>query len=214
MKIKLSLILILLLFPYAIQSQQINPADSKTSELQAQIEAQNNRIQRLDSTITQLKNENSHLKDLAEQDIDHAKSLINVIEIILGFIAVLLAVFTVVGAYAIRELLRQSNQIKQDHRIIKQDWEKIREEIEGLKEASLKEGKDLLEILFYITEGDSKFANNPEEAISLYNKALKIRSDNPEIYAKLGHANLEIGRYNQAISQLDKGYKIASNNST
>lgn len=205
--------LFLFLIPLSLNAQEIkNKAANETSlqNLSSTDERQNILIHKLDSTITHFKNENAHLKELAEQDIDHAKSLINVIEIILGFIAALLAIFTFVGGYYIRKMSRQSNQIKEDHRILKEDWEKTRKEIDNLKEASLKEGKELLQILFYITEGDNYLEFNIDEAIRLYEQALTIRQDNPEIYAKIAHANLTLGRYEQAISQLEKGEKIAS----
>lgn len=212
---KFKIILILILTPIILEAQSSNsnlPSDSISIKFHNIIESQNKTIFKLDSTITHLKNENTHLKELAEQDIDHAKSLINVIEIILGFIAALLTIFTVVGAYYIRKMSRQSTQIKEDHRILKEDWEKTRKEIGELKESSIKEGKELLQILFYITEGDNYLEFNIDEAIRLYEQALAVRQDNPEIYAKIAQANLTLGRYEQAISQLEKGSKIASDN--
>ncbi len=205
MKFKLSLILLILLFPFATRSQQ-------TNQLKATIEAQNSRIQKLDSTITHLKNENAHLKELAEQDIDHAKSLISTTETIVEFIAVLLTIFTLVGGFVIAKMFRQSSQINKDHKVLLEDWEKTRKEIENLKESSMKEGKELLQILFYITEGDNKLNDNPNEAVNLYEKALKIREYNPEVYAKLGYAYSRLGEYDKAIFQLEKGYKIAPSN--
>ena len=212
MKFKFILILFVLLFPFKSQSQQTNLPDSTISNLQSKIEAQNSHINKLDSILTLMKNENAHLKELAEQDIDHAKSLINSTETVVEFIAVLLAIFTVVGGFIIAKMFRQSSQINKDHKMLLGDWEKIRTEIQNLKESSVKEGKELLQILFYVTEGDYQFEDDPEEAISYYQRALKVRGDNPEIYAKLGHANLTLGRYDQAISQLEKGYKIAPDN--
>lgn len=212
MKFKLILIFIVLLLPFKSQSQQTNLPDSSTLDLQSKVEAQGSQIKKLDSTITHLKNENAHLKELAEQDIDHAKSLINTTETVVEFIAVLLAIFSVVGGFIITKMFRQSNQINKDHKVLLDDWEKTRKEIDDLKEASLKEGKELLQILFYITEGDNYLKNDIDESIRLYEQALNIRKDNPEIYAKLGHAKLTLGRYEQAIFQLEEGYKIAPDN--
>jgi len=215
MNFKTFFVLFLLLIPLNLNAQEMTKKvtnDSSFHQLSRSDAKQNLLIHKLDSTITHLKNENTYLKDIAEKDIDHAKSLINSTETIVEFIAVLLAIFTVVGGFIIAKMFRQSSQVNKDHKILLEDWEKTRKEIDDLKEASLKEGKEFLQILFYITEGDNQFENNPEEAINYYKRALKIRDDNPEIYAKLGHANLTLGRYNQAISHLEKGYKIAPEN--
>ena len=208
-------ILFLLLIPLNLNAQDMTKKvtnDSSFQHLSPSDAKQNLLILKLDSTITHLKNENTHLKELAEQDIDHAKSLINMTETIVEFIAVLLAIFTVVGGFIIAKMFRQSSQISKDHKVLLEDWEKTRREIDELKESSIREGKELLQILFYITEGDNQIKNNPEEAINLYKKALAIKENNPEVYVKLGYANVEIGKYDDAISFLQKGVNLDSQN--
>jgi len=214
MKFRFILIFIVLLFPFKSLSQQSNLSDSTVLNLQSNIEAQNSQLKKLDSTIIHLINENAHLKELAEKDIDHAKSLINSTETIVEFIAVLLAIFTVIGGIVITKMFRQSNKISKDHKVLLEDWEKTRQEIDELKEVSLKEGRELLQILFYITEGDNNIDDRPEEAIRNYHEALKIRGNNPEVYSKLGRAYLKLGDFNNSISILEKGNSISAKNTS
>ncbi|HEX9972982.1 MAG TPA: hypothetical protein VGD14_13005, partial [bacterium] len=168
MNFKAFFVLFLLLIPLNLNAQELTnkvSTDSSFQHLSPSDAKQNLLIHKLDSTIAYLKNENVYLKELAEQDIDHAKSLINATETIVELIAVLLAIFTVVGGIVITKMFRQSSQISKDHKVLLGDWEKIRTEIENLKESSKKENKEFLQILFSITEGDNRVDENPEDAI-------------------------------------------------
>lgn len=168
----------------------------------------------MDSTFKQLNTKDEYLQKLAEKDICTAQNLIDVSQTIVELIAVFLAIFSVIGGFLINNLFKQSRLIRREHHILKKEWENARKEIEALKDASIAEGRELLQILFYITEGDTRLYEKTEEAVKFYKEAQKIRDDYPQVYAKLGRAYYILEEYTEAILYLEKGYKLAPKNTS
>ena len=203
----ISLILIL-----CTASIDLISAQTETDSLHKEIKNLKRAISKLDSTINKLQNENQTVIALTEKDINTAQNLINVSQTVTEIIAVMLAIFSVAGGILISRLMKQSRLVRKEHRILKKDWDSSRKEIEKIKETLLKEGKELIQILFYITEGDNRLYEKTEESLEFYKEALKIRDDNPQVYAKLGQAYFYLEEYNDAIINYQKGFQISPNN--
>ena len=137
----------------------------------------------------------------------------SVIEAFLAFISILLAGFTIVGFIEVKKIRDLANKMRLETDSLKKHKEEISKEIINLKSTSIKEGKEILEILFYMTEGDNhKDDGNYEDAINYYKQALKVRKDNPEVYLKLGKLHTHNGEYSKAINFFEKGYNYSQTN--
>lgn len=197
---------------YGRSIPQTTSNDSSLLRLDQMVQMHNERIRRIDSLTNTLRLENSFIAKTAENDLRHSEDLVNIIEIVLAFIGVLIAVFSVIGIIEIRKINEIRSQLTTELQKLRKDREQVISEIENLKQSSLDEGRALLKILFYISEGDNLFDKNPDEAIKLYERALKIRKDNPEIYHKLGITYILMGDYKKSIEFLRHGIDLAPNN--
>lgn len=196
-----------------IFSQQSQIGTPKDSSFVAQYHSLKSQYSRLDSALNRIELENDYIKQLAERDLKNAENLLGTLEIIVEFIALLLAIFAILGVIEIRKINRTRNRLNEEIKRLSRERENALIEIKNIKDSFVKEGKELLQILFYITEGDNSIdSDRLEEAINMYQQALKIKEDNPEIYTKLGYVYVKKGEYSKAISYLEKGYKIAPQN--
>ena len=215
MKIQKSFLLLMIFIQIiCITSTRLKSAESENDSLHQEIQYLKSVISKLDSTINKLQNENQTVIALTEKDINTAQNLINVSQTITEIIAVMLAIFSVVGGILISRLMKQSRQVRKEHRILKKDWNTSRKEIEKIKDTLLKESKELVQILFYVTEGDTRLYEKTEESIEFYKEALKIREDNSEVYAKLGRAYSILGQFNDAKISYEKGLLHSPNNTS
>jgi Flp pilus assembly protein TadD len=210
------LIWLFLLVPTVLFSQQrennVN-VESSFKSFQQKIENQNRIIHQFDSTITKLRDENIYLTKLAENNITHADSLISALQTIVEFIALLIAIFSIVGLIEIMKINKIRTRLNEELQKLSAERQNAQSEIQNLKDTFLKDGRELLQILFFVTEGDNCVdSDRLEEAISFYKQALKIRENNPEVYTKLGYVFIRKGEYNQAISFLQKGCKLSPQN--
>ena len=208
------LFLIIFIITFCIISIDLISAQTENDSLHQEIRHLKRIISKLDLTIAKLQNENQTIITLTEKDINTAQSLINVSQTITEIIAVMLAIFSVAGGVLISRLMKLSRQVRKEHRILKRDWNTSRKEIDKIKDTLLREGKELIQILFYITEGDNKLYEKTEESLEFYKEALKIRDDNPQVFAKLRQAYFYLGDYNEAIINYQKGLQISPNNAS
>lgn len=200
--------LIISILAICINSTRLKSAEIENDSLYQEIRNLKSVISKLDSTINKLQSEHQTIIALTEKDINTAQNLINVSQTITEIIAVMLAIFSVVGGILIGRLLKQSRQVRKEHRILKKDWNTTRKEIEKINETVVREGKELFQILFYMTEGDAKLYTKTEESVEFYKEALKIRDDRPQVYAKLGQAYFLLGKYDEAIDNFEKGFYL------
>lgn len=75
------------------------------SMLQVTVERQDQRLDRIDSLLGTQK----YLREIAQQDIQHAQSLVGAMETLVEFIALLIAILSIVGVIEIRKI----HQIRQ-----------------------------------------------------------------------------------------------------
>lgn len=172
------------------------------SMLQVAVERQDQRLDRIDSLLgTQ-----QHLREIAQQDIQHAQSLVGAMETLVEFIALLIAILSIVGVIEIRKIHQIRQGLIEEMKQLKTERENISGGFATLKESFVKEGRELLQLLFYITEGDNTLdAGRTEEALNYYRQAAKIRPNNPEIYAKLGYAFAKVGKFSDAYRYFKDG---------
>ena len=71
--------------------------------------------------------------------------------------------------------------------------------------------KELSSIMETIGQ-DNKLYEKTEEALKFYEQALKIRDDDPQVYAKIGQAYFYLGDYDEAISNYENALNISPNN--
>jgi len=163
---------IFLFAPTLLLSQQSKNnvyVDSTYKSFQQKIENQNRIIHELDSTITKLRDENVYLTKLAENNITHADSLISTLQTIVEFIALLIAIFSIIGLIEIRKINKIRTRLNEELQKLSAERQNAQNEIQNLKDTFLKDGRELLQILFFITEGDNCVdSDRLEEAISLY----------------------------------------------
>jgi len=216
--VKLSkLIIFIFIIPSSIFSQEPKksdaPPDSVYNFFINAINRHDKQLEKLDSLIQESSEQRSTLIKIADNNIRYAENLINAQEIIVEFIALLLTVFSILGIVEIRKVNKTRRRLDKELSDLQIKSNNIRNEFDELKKSLFNENKELLQILFYITEGDNSVdAERLEEAINWYIQALKVRENNPEVYAKLGYAYVKTGEYTKAISYLEKGEKLFPKN--
>jgi len=187
--------------------------DDKYDSLDKSIRNLNAKVKRIDSINYLLNIKGEYILEAAKQNNKQASNLISVVETLLAFIGILLAGFTIIGIIEVRKIKELANKLKQEISSLNEQKVGITKEIETLKSESISEGKELLEVLFYMTEGDiHKDGGNYEDAINYYKQALKVRENNPEIYLKLGKLYTQIGEYGKAINFLEEGHRFSKTN--
>lgn len=203
------------------QTIEANAAE-KLKTIEWQLQNQAKKLHQLDSIQTEVVKQHEMTLKMADGNIQHSQSLLQVSENQLGFASLVLGLFGAVVAFAgffgvreIRRITTVRQEMTDELARLRESQELAQQELEAFKASSAKDGKELLQILFCLSEGDrDQEANKLDEAINWYKQALQIRADDPEVYAKLGYGYSRIGEYGYAIKYLEDGYQIDPRNVT
>ena len=171
------------------------------------------KFNKIDSTINNIEKNNSQIISQAKNNIEMADRILNLQEIIIEFLAVIIAVFGALGVYAFQRVSRTRKELENELNKVKNRWGTMQVEFDNLKKSYHKDRKELRQIIFYLTEGDNSIdAEKFDEAISYYKQALKIRNDDSEVITKLGNTFVRTGDYNKAILYFEEGLKCVPDN--
>ncbi len=195
--------------------ERLSELDTTIQSLKKIVAKQALDINKVDASLAELLWKSDQVVKVAEMDVRHSSNLISITGIFLAFIGTILAIFSFIGIREIKKITSIRNLLTEELKSSRKNQLKAHEDLQALKDASVKEGKELLQILFYLSEGDrDQEADKLDEAINWYKQALKIRQDDPQVYAKLGHTYSRIGKYAHAISCLEDGKDASPDNLT
>jgi tetratricopeptide (TPR) repeat protein len=153
------------------------------------------------------------LYEKSEDNIRQSDRILNLMEIFVGFVGFVIAVLGIAGGFILRKISRTRRRLEIGLDRLSQKWGDIQVEYDNLKVSFQKEMGDFRQILFFVTEGDnSSDAGRHDEAVSYYQQALKIKKDEPEVIAKLGHTLIRAGKYEDAIDKYQEGLELCKNN--
>ena len=205
-----SILLVFILSTFILLSSSVNGASEEKPVIDSSTVE---KLMKMDESIKNINKKNNEIINQAKSNIETADRILNLQEILIEFMAIIIAVFGALGVYAFQRANKTRKDLENELEKVVTKWDKIQIEFNELKVSYQQERTELRQILYYITEGDnSTDAEKFDEAVSYYKQALKIRNEDPEVITKLGNTFVRIGDYNKAIMYFEEGLKCVPEN--
>ncbi len=202
------LLAFLLLSPVYAQQAQTSPDSARVQSDQAAT------LARVDSLLQSLATQTpSSAKGTTRDILDHTGRLVNLLEVILAFFGIIIAVLGFLGFLEIKRIAALRKELKISISRLNKQRKTSKIQLEALKQKTIQDTRQLVQLLYYVSEGDrASDEQRREEAIRWYARAIHLKQAGPEVFVKLGYHYTANGKYHDAIDIYHRALKLDETN--